>query len=84
VIGSGLLRRLQAWLVTVITQEVKDDLARKGGWLDTAQERMSFELINGCLVQPDVELPADHPRVSSASQLPRSMLLSSKLGNSSI
>jgi len=84
VISSGLLRRFQAWLVTVVTQEVKDDLARKAGWLDAAQERVSFELINGYLVQPDVELPAGHPRVSSASRLPRSMLLSSRLRNSSL
>jgi hypothetical protein len=78
-IGSGFYRSFQAWLVTVIPQEIKDDVAREGSWLDATEERVGFELLDGRFVQPDVELPAGHPRVPSAPQLPCSMLLSSRL-----
>jgi hypothetical protein len=59
-IDSGFHRRLQAWLITVVAQEVKDDVAREGSGLEVTQERVSFELLSGCRVQPDVELPAGH------------------------
>jgi hypothetical protein len=82
-IGPGSDRSVQAWLVTVIPQEIKDDVARENGWLDAAEERVGFELLEGRFVQPDVELPTGHPRVPSAPQLTCSMLLSSRLRNNS-
>jgi len=66
VVGSGCYCCSQAWLVSVVSKEVKDDVTRESGGRDAAEERVSFKLIGGCLVQPDVELPAGHPRVPSA------------------
>jgi hypothetical protein len=53
-ICSRFHRRFQARFVTVITQEVEDDVSREGSRLDAAEERMGFKLLGGCFVQSDV------------------------------